>query len=48
MDKSRVEQLKVFLTEHGANVSFHWVAAGHQLASEDIAIAKRWLAAHSD
>jgi phospholipase/carboxylesterase len=45
MDEARVAQLSTFLTDHGATVSLHWIAAGHQLTSEDIAIAVRWLAA---
>lgn len=48
MDKDRVEQLNVFLTEHGATVNLHWTATGHQLASEDIKIAGQWLASHSN
>jgi phospholipase/carboxylesterase len=45
MDEARVAQLNTFLTDHGATVSLHWIAAGHHLTSEDIAIAVRWLAA---
>ncbi|MET0979630.1 MAG: alpha/beta hydrolase [Candidatus Saccharimonadales bacterium] len=45
MDKARVTQLSAFLTDHGATVSLHWIAAGHQLTSEDIALAVQWLAA---
>jgi predicted esterase len=44
MDKDRVAQLQDHLADCGANVSLHWTNAGHQLASEDIAIASQWLA----
>lgn len=43
MNRDRVAQLEAFLTEHGANVSLQWIAAGHQLTREDIAIASHWL-----
>lgn len=48
MDRDRVEQLRTFLVEHGANVSLQWTTAGHQITSEDIVVAKQWLATHSD
>ncbi len=44
MDPVRVNQLAVYLTAHGANVTQHWLPAGHQLSSDDIIIAKQWLA----
>lgn len=47
MDRRRVEQLDDFLTKHGATVSLSWIAAGHQLSSDDIAIAAKWLAPKS-
>ena len=44
MDKVRVAQLHDYLADCGADVRLHWTKAGHQLASEDIAIASQWLA----
>ncbi|HEX8372048.1 MAG TPA: alpha/beta hydrolase [Chthoniobacterales bacterium] len=37
------ERLAVLLKQAGANVELHWTAGGHELHTEEIAVAKRWL-----
>ena len=41
---ANVEALAAMLREAGARATLHWSDAGHQLASPEIADARRWLA----
>jgi len=41
--REQVERLKTMLTSAGADVTFAWQRAGHQLVSDDIVQAREWL-----